>query len=35
LRPEAIQTCIIPVLIYGSETWTFTKTDTEDSDMST
>jgi hypothetical protein len=29
LRPEAIQTCIIPVLIYGSQTWTFTKRQTQ------
>jgi hypothetical protein len=35
LRLEAIQTCVIPVIIYGSQIWTFTKTDTGDSDMST
>jgi hypothetical protein len=29
LRPEAIQTCVIPVLIYGSQTWTFTKRQTQ------
>jgi hypothetical protein len=25
LRLEAVQTCVIPVLIYGSQTWTFKK----------
>jgi hypothetical protein len=29
LRLEAIQTCVIPVLIYGSQTWTFTKRQTQ------
>jgi hypothetical protein len=29
LRLEAIQTCIIPVLIYCSQTWTFTKRQTQ------
>jgi hypothetical protein len=29
LRLEAIQTCVIPVLIYNSQTWTFTKRQTQ------
>ena len=29
LRLEALKTCVIPVIIYGSQTWTFTKRQTQ------